>query len=97
MSKFPLVLVEWEDSFSPGSLAGWKWETIDPAELDEGCVICYSVGWLIRDDEKLKVLVPHANRMGICEPDGYELHAGGRISIPARSVVRLVRLVDPSA
>lgn len=48
-----LVLIEWLDSYGCGS----EWQPL------EGChakpLLCRSVGWLVRDEDDCKVIVPH--------------------------------------
>lgn len=50
---YPLVYIEWEDSY--GCSSDWEdLENCSPAPM-----VCRSVGWLIHDDQKVKVVVPH--------------------------------------
>ena len=77
-----LVLIEWLDSHS---LAGDRWHPLEEIENEAGPLMCRSVGWLVKDTKKVKVLVSHisgeANR---CVP-----WAMGEIVIPAGSVVKM--------
>lgn len=77
-----LVLIEWEDSHSNGA-----WQDVG-ADLDDRALVCRSVGWLVLDGERAKVVAPHMNEQ---EP-GVPLQASGVMTIPARSVLRIVDL-----
>jgi len=81
-----LVFVEWVDSYGCSS----NWEEL------EGCspqlMRCRSVGWLLHDDEDCKVLVPH-----VSAPLAQSARQGcGDMTIPTRSIVRLVDLPEPA-
>jgi len=52
---YRLVYVEWEDSY--GCSPDWE----DLENCSPVLTVCRSVGWLIHDDEKVKVVVPHLN------------------------------------
>ena len=79
----PLVLVEWEDSAQP--IPCW----IRLSEFEPSTVVsCVSVGWLIQNDERMKVLAPN---MGEVE-DAEQIQASGIIRIPTSAVTRIVRL-----
>ncbi len=79
----PLVLVEWEDSAQP--IPRW----IRLSEFESGAAVsCVSVGWLIQNDERMKVLAPN---MGEIE-DAEQIQASGIIRIPTRAVTRIVCL-----
>jgi len=80
----PLVLIEWEDSARP--IPEWLWlEDWQQGEI----VRCASVGWLIEDGD-VKALAPNTGDVG---PDG-PAQVSGVIRIPARAVVRMVRLEE---
>ncbi len=84
MKKPSLVLIEWEDSAQPVA----NWQYLD--DIDKLSVVrCQSVGFLIYDDENIKVLAPN-----IGDPDTEHAQASGVIRIPARSItqVRLLRI-----
>lgn len=49
-----LVLIEWIDSFGCSS----TWQELDDIEKPTP-MICRSVGWLLSDDDKCVVIVPH--------------------------------------
>ena len=81
-ARRPLVAVEWVDSVRPARVE-WQWlSDIEPSRAVE----CWSVGWLIQDDEHVKVLVPN---IGGQDP---EAQICGQICIPARAVKRIVTL-----
>lgn len=79
MSDYPLVLVEWEDSSQPAS----RWYQLDEI-IDAAAAVCRTVGFLMRDDDQVKVIA-HSVAAHF---------ATGIIRIPSRAVVRVVRL-DP--
>ena len=79
----PLVLIEWQDSRQP--VSGWAWlSDITIGEI----VLCQSVGWLLHDDDDVKVLAPNVG--DIADDDSQQV--SGVIRIPARSVVRILPL-----
>lgn len=84
--SWPLVLVEWEDSHYLG--VGWQ----GPIEFDDEPTTCESVGWLVLDGEKVKVLMPHRSVQ-----DGALNQGGGIMQIPARCISRMVRLSEPTS
>ena len=77
---FRLVLIEWVDSYGCSSTCA-DLEGCDPEPM-----VCRSVGWLIHDDEKCKVVVPH-----LSQPD--HPNAGqqgcGDMTIPTSAVVKI--------
>lgn len=82
----PLVMVEWEDSAQP--IPHWSYlASFEPS----GTIRCASVGWLIRDDD-VKALAPN---MGAID-DENSVQVSGVIQIPARCVVKVTRLQEPS-
>lgn len=81
----PLVLIEWEDSSQPLS----TWTHLD--SLPEPKVIeCVSVGWLVHDDESVKMLAPN---MGDLDSK-VNMQASGIIRIPAKAITRIVKLLE---
>ncbi len=76
--KFELVLVEWADSRQPTT----AWEMVVGMPERDYCA-CVSVGWLLRDDKKVKVLA--ANVADI----GNEMQAVGILVIPTACVLRM--------
>jgi len=82
----PLVLIEWEDSVQPSS----DWRFL--AQIGEQeAVICRSVGWLIKDTNRVKVLAPNFGGL----QDATQLQVSGQIVIPASAVRKTVRLKEP--
>lgn len=79
-----LVLVEWQDSHA---LTTGGWMHLDGEYSTEPRTI-FSVGWLLVDDERSKIIVPHRNEE---TPTTYAQGAGV-ISIPTRCIVRMVEL-----
>lgn len=70
---FPLVLVEWVDSF--GCAPGW--EPID--EIDPTLLLCNSVGWLVRAGKESLVL---ASNITLPRAETHSLDSVGHIVIP---------------
>ena len=87
MSRCPLVMIEWEDSAQPTS----EWAFL--ASLEPSSIIrCASVGWLIHDGPEMKALAPNMGNLE--DEDGVQV--SGVIRIPARSVIRIVEIVEPA-
>ena len=84
--EWRLVLVEWEDSHA---LTAGGWMHLDGQYNTDPRVI-FSVGWLVADGERSKIIVPHRNEE---TPDAYAQGAGV-ISIPTRCVIRMVDLCE---
>lgn len=85
MSKYKLVLIEWEDSQL--GFQGWKMVHEQPKETPS----FLSVGFLIHEDEKCKVLYPHIKNVN--EED--ELSGSGDILIPISSIKKIIELPFP--
>ena len=84
--KCNLVLVEWEDSVQPES----NWSYL--SNLRKYITQCVSVGWLLRDGKKVKILAP--NFANLQDEDGAQV--SGVIRIPTRCVTRITKLEEPS-
>jgi hypothetical protein len=80
--KYPLVLVEWEDSQRPS--ASWQW--VDEYSMPDA-VACISVGFLIA---KTKAAIAIAPNLG--DVDQNRAQASGIIRIPASAVRRMTKL-----
>ena len=80
-----LVLIEWVESFGCSS----KWE-----ELSDDCkpepILCRSVGWLFRDTEDCKVIVPHIANVS----DGGLQQGCGEMTIPTKSILSILDIVE---
>lgn len=86
MTTCPLVFVEWEDSAQP--IPGWQ----HLADFKPSPVVrCVSVGWLIYDGDDMKAIAPN---MGGIENE-YSAQVSGVIRIPARCIIRTVKLDEP--
>ena len=84
-NKCPLVLIEWEDSAQPMP----AWQRL--ADLDlPGHIICASVGWLIKDGKKTKVLAPNMGAIN-CPSN---IQASGFMQIPTRCVIDIKPLSE---
>lgn len=83
----PLVMVDWEDSTQPVA----KWRFLTDVPRDESPHLCRSVGWLIVDTKKTKVLAPNFGAINAPE----QLQVSGTITIPARAIRRIVKLREP--
>jgi hypothetical protein len=83
VSEYPLLLIEWVDSSRLGS--GW-------IDLDEICDpdphTCVSVGFLVKENERGKILVPTV--ADVKHADNRHTHGG--IMIPACSIISERRL-----
>ena len=82
----PLVLIKWVDSYGCGS----TWGNID--EVPDIPHYCYSVGWLMKDGENLKVIVPHLSPKN--DDTGADKYGCGDMSIPSISVIKITRLSE---
>lgn len=82
-----LVMVEWEDSRQPAA----NWSFLSDFEGGSAVRVA-SVGWLIQDDEKMKVVAP--NMGGLL--DGADLQVSGMIQIPTSCVLRVSELAEPA-
>lgn len=83
MTSFPLVMIDWVDSRQPVST--WRW--LSSCEF-QGVVKCQSVGWLIKDDNNIKVL---AQNLGDLE-GGDDMQVSGTIEIPTACVTGIKNL-----
>lgn len=81
----PLVIVRWEDSAQPVA----RWQHLAEMDMPE-VVECATVGWLIRDDDKVKVV---AQSMGGINTDD-NIQTSGVMAIPARCVISIERLQE---
>jgi hypothetical protein len=80
-----LVYVEWVDSARSPNWALFG-DGRTPAHVE-----CKSVGWLLHDGADYKVVTPHVGG-----PSGAEPNQGcGDMSIPTRSIVRMVTIAEP--
>lgn len=87
MKKYPLVLIEWEDSAQP--VANWSW--LDGSDWNQ-LVLCRSVGWLIHDGDTVKALAPN---VGAYPGDGDDdKQISGVIRIPASAVRGIKTLAE---
>ncbi len=79
--KYDLVKVEWFDSY--GCHSSWL-ETRDLAKK-AGPHVCFSVGWLIEDNQDVIVIVPHLSPAND-EIDAEE-QGSGDMTIPKVSII----------
>ena len=82
----PLVMIEWEDSAQP--ISSWSHLSDLPPQT---VIRCSSVGWLIQDTNKIKVLAPN---MGAID-DEANMQVSGVMRIPARCVIKLTKIREP--
>lgn len=77
---FRLVIIECLDSYGCSS------SRQDLANCEPG-VVCKSIGWLIHDGDKCKVIVPHLN-----QPDhtSTSQQGCGDMTIPTTSIVKIL-------
>ena len=83
--KTRLVLINWEDSAQPTPAWQYLIDYEPPAAIK-----CTSVGWLIEDGKGVKVLAPNMAGLEARE----NLQVSGMITIPTRSVTRIVSLKE---
>ena len=76
-------MIEWEDSRIPIS----KWRYVDPEERYRP-VSCVSVGWLLRDEKRVKVLVQNIGDLK--EPENGQI--SGVMQISSRAVTKITDL-----
>jgi hypothetical protein len=79
-----LVLIEWEDSHADGA-----WQNIG-GKIEDRALVCRSVGWLVLDGERAKVVAPHINQ----EESGVPLQGCGIMTIPTGAVLRILDLTQ---
>lgn len=79
-------MVEWVDSCQP--VPEWSW--LGERSWGE-VVVCRSVGWLVHDGDDVKAVAANVG-----EIDG-EIQISGVIRIPARSVIRMVKLTEETS
>jgi hypothetical protein len=84
---YPLVYIEWDDSYGCSP----HWSKIPKKFLPPEPIICRSVGWLVHDGDKHKVIVPH-----LTQPSKKSWDGCGDMTIPAAVIVRLVHLDLPA-
>lgn len=82
-SKYPLVLIEWEDSV--GGRSGWKPIADEPKET----IIATSVGYLVHKDKKSHVIFSHVYYL---QEEEYEAIGQGDMRIPTSAIKRVVNL-----
>ncbi len=81
-----IVLIEWMDSHS-----GRGWQDLDDLERKASPLYCRSVGWIIKETEECKVIVPHISG----EENGNILLQGcGDLVIPTRAIVKVTLLKE---
>jgi hypothetical protein len=61
------------------------WQELDK-EIEDRALVCHSVGWLILDGQRAKVVAAHIN-----DENGH-LQGGGVMTIPTRAVLRIMEL-----
>lgn len=75
-----LVLIQWDDP----CICSAHWKPLDDKEEPEA-IHCMSVGWLLKDGKKTKVVVPHVAQDG---DQGF-----GDMTLPVGCIRRIVELV----
>lgn len=83
--KYPIVLIEWYDSAL--GFQGWK----QIKEQSHSMTIIQSVGFLIEDKKKYKVLYPH---MGL--DNQLEAFGSGDILIPTCAIKSIIKIKVPN-
>jgi len=79
-----LVLIEWLDSH-----AGRGWQDMSVLENSAVPLYCRSVGWLLSNGKKCKVIVPHISG----EKNGNTMLQGrGDLTIPTAAIEKIIVL-----
>jgi hypothetical protein len=81
-TNYKLVIIEWEDSQL--GYQGWKFIHDQPKEIPH----FISVGFLVHEDEKCKILYPHVKNTD----DIDEISGSGDIKIPNSAILKLTEL-----
>ena len=79
--KKEIVLIEWVDSHS-----GRGWQTLGELEKVATPLYCRSVGWLVKETEQCKVIVPHIAGE---ENGDIMLQGCGDLTIPTKAIVKV--------
>ena len=80
-----LILIEWRDAYGVGT----NWAPIN--DVTGTCLLCYSVGWLVFQDDDCVVVVPHMSQSG--HPHAVQQGCGD-MTIP-RSAILSIKELDP--
>lgn len=83
--KHQLVKIEWKDSTQPVS----EWQHLNDL-TDTKPISCFSVGFLLQNDDEMKVLAPN---MADIHND-LNIQASGIIAIPSSCVVKISKLLE---
>lgn len=81
----PLVIIRWQDSGQP--LPSWQYLSALPQTR---IIECATVGWLLRDDDEIKVI---CQSVGDLESPK-NAQASGIMTIPARCVLSIEKLIE---
>ena len=81
----PLVIIRWHDSGQP--LPSWQYLSALPQTR---VIECATVGWLLKDDEEIKVICQSVG--DLASPQNAQ--ASGIMTIPARCVLSIERLIE---
>jgi len=82
MKQYPLVVIEWEDS----QLGFQGWKFINEQEFKVPTL--FSVGFLVHEDDKCKVLYPHIKPMA----DEEDISGSGDILIPNSAIKKVTQI-----
>ena len=83
--KYPLVMIKWVDSYGAGSSWG------STKKLHPSAHYCYSVGWVVKRNKEVAVIVPHLSPKNV-KIGAYEAGCGD-MTIPSSAIVDWVELV----
>jgi hypothetical protein len=81
----PLVIIRWQDSAQP--LPSWQYLSALPRTRP---IECATVGWLLRDDDDIKVICQSVGNLD--NPNSAQ--ASGIMTIPARCVLSIEKLTE---
>lgn len=83
MGDYPLVFIEWIDSYAVNP----EWVEIEDVKPEP--LSCYSVGWVVGENESCVVVVPHMSD----KHHNHARHQGcGDMTIPKCAIIRRVEL-----
>ena len=81
----PLVIVRWLDSAQP--LPSWQYLSALPQTRP---IECATVGWLLKDDDDIKVICQSVGDLG----NPKNAQASGIMTIPARCILSIEKLTE---
>lgn len=78
------VVIEWQD---PTSVGGWIWKDKLASEFKKHPVMCYTVGWIVKENEE-KIMVAGSIMVGRAQ-------YGELFIIPKSCIISITQLTVP--